>query len=154
MNPQTVVALVAGTLFGAGLAISGMADPERVRAFLDVAGHWDPTLAFVMGGALIPMVVAWWIKRKLTKPLVAPLFDLPGTSRLDMKLFGGAAIFGFGWGIVGLCPGPAIADLAIHPRPALLFVGAMFGGMLLYRGCRMAIPYLTALRVAAETETQ
>ena len=154
MNPQTIIALVAGTLFGAGLAISGMADPERVRAFLDVAGHWDPTLAFVMGGALIPMMVAWRIKRSFTKPLVAPFFDLPGTSRLDVKLLAGAAIFGIGWGIVGLCPGPAIADLAIHPRPALLFVGAMFGGMFFYRVCRMVVPYFTASRAIAETKTQ
>jgi hypothetical protein len=96
-------------LFGAGLALSGMADPSRVRAFLDVAGAWDPTLAFVMGGALIPMSIAWYIKRRLQHPIAAAAFDVPDNVRLDAPLLVGAAIFGIGWGIAGLCPGPAIA---------------------------------------------
>ncbi|MDR3522316.1 MAG: YeeE/YedE family protein [Acidocella sp.] len=154
MNRQALIALAAGILFGAGLAVSGMADPTRVRAFLDVAGKWDPTLAFVMVGAIIPMTIAWRIKAKIAKPLVAPRFDLPGTTRLDAKLLGGAVIFGIGWGVVGLCPGPAIADLAIHPRPALLFVSAMLAGMAAYRGCRLVTAYLAAPAAAAETNSQ
>jgi uncharacterized membrane protein YedE/YeeE len=110
-----------------------MADPSRVRAFLDVAGSWDPTLAFVMGGALIPMSIAWRVRRRLQHPLAAPAFDVPDTVRLDPPLFVGAAIFGVGWGIAGLCPGPAIAGLALNPAQAGLFVLAMLAGMLLHR---------------------
>ena len=127
------VSLLSGVLFGAGLALSGMADPGRVRAFLDVAGSWDPTLAFVMGGALIPMSIAWFVKRRLQHPIVAVAFDVPDTVRLDAPLLIGAAIFGIGWGIAGLCPGPAIAGLALNPVHAGLFVVAMLAGMLLHR---------------------
>jgi uncharacterized membrane protein YedE/YeeE len=133
MNRQTIAALAAGVLFGAGLAISGMADPQRVRGFLDVAGRWDPTLAFVMAGALLPMAIAWRIRDGMRRPWLAPAFDLPGTSRLDTRLLGGAALFGVGWGVAGLCPGPAIADLAIRPWPAFLFVLALLLGMALHR---------------------
>lgn len=130
---QILVALVSGLLFGAGLGWSGMADPVRVQAFLDVFGNWDPTLAFVMGGAIIPMAIAWIIKRKLSTPLVAPSFELPGTTNLDRPLAIGAILFGMGWGIAGLCPGPALADLAIAPLAVLPFVLAMFAGMLVQR---------------------
>jgi uncharacterized protein len=130
---RTIIALITGLLFGAGLAFSGMADPARVRAFLDLFGNWDPTLAFVMGGATIPMAVAWVIKTKLAKPLAAPSFDLPGTARLDRPLAVGAILFGMGWGIAGLCPGPALADLGIAPLSALPFVIAMFAGMMVHR---------------------
>lgn len=127
------LALLAGVLFGAGLAISGMADPARVQAFLDLFGHWDPTLAFVMGGALIPMAIAWRIQKRLAKPLVGDTFDLPGTRMLDRKLIIGAVLFGVGWGLAGLCPGPALADLAIAPLPAAIFVSAMLAGMAIHR---------------------
>ena len=130
---QTLLALLSGTLFGAGLALSGMADPARVRAFLDVAGAWDPTLAFVMGGALVPMAIAWRIKRRLGRPLAAAAFEVPSTQKLDARLRGGAALFGVGWGIAGLCPGPAIASLALDPANATLFVAAMLAGMALHR---------------------
>ncbi len=126
-------ALIAGTLFGAGLAVSGMADPQRVRGFLDLFGTWDPTLAFVMGGALIPMAIAWRIQKRMPTPMVAERFALPTVRDLDPRLVGGAALFGIGWGIAGLCPGPAIADLAIAPVPAAIFVVAMLGGMILHR---------------------
>ena len=128
-----VIALVAGAFFGAGLAISGMADPQRVRGFFDLFGNWDPTLAFVMGGAILPMALAWRVQRRLSKPLAAPRFSLPATARLHPRLVAGAAIFGIGWGIAGLCPGPAIADLALAPLPALTFLAAMLVGMTLYR---------------------
>ena len=130
---QILVALVAGTLFGAGLAFSGMADPARVQGFLDLLGQWDPTLAFVMGGAMIPMAIAWVIQRRLDKPFADARFSLPGTTLIDRKLTIGAVLFGTGWGISGLCPGPAFADLAISPLPALTFVAALLAGMIVHR---------------------
>lgn len=133
MNRAVWIALLSGLLFGAGLAVSGMADPSRVRAFLDVTGRWDPTLAFVMGGAMLPMIVAWRIKARLDRPLVGGDFHLPATTGIDRKLIGGAALFGVGWGIAGLCPGPAIAGLAVRPLPAAIFVAAMLGGMFVNR---------------------
>ena len=130
---QIVIALAAGLLFGAGLAVSGMADPQRVQAFLDLFGAWDPTLAFVMGGAMIPMAIAWVVQRRMRAPFAAQKFDLPGTSGIDRKLAIGALIFGAGWGIGGLCPGPAIADLAIAPAPAATFIAAMLAGMAVHK---------------------
>lgn len=130
---QILVALVAGTLFGAGLAFSGMADPARVQGFLDLLGQWDPTLAFVMGGAMIPMAIAWVIQRRLDKPFADAQFSLPSTTLIDRKLTIGAVLFGTGWGISGLCPGPGFADLAINPLPALAFVAALLAGMIAHR---------------------
>lgn len=129
MNRETLLALVAGLLFGAGLAVSGMADPMRVRGFLDLFGAWDPTLMFVMGGALIPMAIAWRFVPRLTRPYLVPQFVLPTRRDLDARLITGAALFGIGWGIAGLCPGPALADLALAPAPAAIFVAAMAIGM-------------------------
>jgi uncharacterized membrane protein YedE/YeeE len=133
MNRQLFIALFAGALFGAGLAFSGMADPQRVRGFLDLFGRWDPTLAFVMGGALVPMAIAWRIQKRMAAPVLAVRFSLPTNRDLDSRLIGGSALFGIGWGVAGLCPGPAIADLAIAPIPAAIFVLAMLGGMILHR---------------------
>ncbi|KPF76367.1 DUF6691 family protein [Blastomonas sp. AAP25] len=130
---QTAIALAAGLIFGAGLAVSGMADPQRVQAFLDLFGAWDPTLAFVMGGAMIPMAIAWVVQRRMAAPVAASRFDLPGTNRIDPRLAIGGLIFGAGWGIGGLCPGPAIADLAIAPAPAAMFIAAMLAGMAVHR---------------------
>ena len=125
--------LVSGTLFGAGLALGGMTDPARVRGFLDVLGDWDPTLTFVMGGAVLVMAVAWRLQKRLRHPLLAPSFALPERSDVTKPLVGGAAIFGIGWGIAGLCPGPGLAVLAIAPIKALWFVGAMLAGMAVHR---------------------
>ena len=130
---QLLVALIAGSLFGAGLAFSGMADPARVQGFLDLFGRWDPTLAFVMGGAMIPMAIAWVIQRRLDKPFAGEQFSLPGTTLIDRRLTIGAVLFGTGWGISGLCPGPGFADLAINPLPALAFVAALLAGMIAHR---------------------
>jgi len=130
---QATLSLIAGVLFGAGLAFSGMVDPARVQAFLDIFGDWDPTLAFVMGGALIPMAIAWLIQKSMSAPVANPTFHLPGTTKLDGKLAGGAILFGIGWGIAGLCPGPAIADLALNPLPAAIFVAAMLVGMAIHK---------------------
>ena len=130
---QHLIALIVGMLFGAGLALSGMADPARVRGFLDLFGTWDPTLAFVMAGAIVPMAIAWRVQKRLGKPLLAGQFDLPTSTLWDTKLALGAVLFGVGWGIAGLCPGPAIAALALAPASVGWFVLAMLAGMLLHR---------------------
>ncbi len=130
---RILVALIAGTLFGAGLAWSGMADPQRVQGFLDLLGRWDPTLAFVMAGAILPMAIAWVAQRRLDKPFADAHFNLPATITIDARLALGAILFGIGWGIVGLCPGPAIVGLAIAPAGAGVFVVAMLAGMVLQR---------------------
>ncbi|MEO1168174.1 MAG: DUF6691 family protein [Pseudomonadota bacterium] len=129
-----ILALASGTLFGAGLAISGMADPTRVRDFLDLFGRWDPTLAFVMAGAILPMAIAWQIQRRRAAPLVSSEFSVPSTTKIDGKLVNGSLLFGVGWGVAGLCPGPAIAGLALRPSAALIFVVAMVVGMAVHRG--------------------
>lgn len=121
--------LVSGALFGAGLALGGMTDPARVRGFLDLFGAWDPTLAFVMGGAVIVMAIAWRVQVRLAHPLFAEKFALPDRTDLTVKLVGGAALFGIGWGIAGLCPGPGVASLVLEPSGAAAFVVAMLVGM-------------------------
>lgn len=137
---RVTIALVAGTLFGAGLALSGMVDPLRVRGFLDiVGGDWDPTLAFVMAGAILPMAFAWRIRRAMARPVADVAFILPTTSGVDRRLLIGSALFGIGWGLAGLCPGPAIADLALSPLPAATFTAAMIGGFASYRIVERAI---------------
>ena len=135
-------ALVAGTLFGAGLTVSGMTDPQRVRGFLNLFGQWDPTLAFVMGGAVLVMAVAWRLRRHIGYPLFAEKFLLPGRSDLDARLISGSALFGIGWGLAGLCPGPAIASLALAPAAVLPFVVAMVAGMAIHRLLPRSIPSL------------
>lgn len=125
--------LVSGTLFGAGLALGGMTNPARVRGFLDLFGDWDPTLAFVMGGAVIVMAIAWRIQVAMAQPLFAEKFALPTRTDLTPKLVGGSALFGIGWGIAGLCPGPGVAALVIEPASAAIFVVAMLAGMGLMR---------------------
>jgi uncharacterized membrane protein YedE/YeeE len=133
VSRQIAIALAAGILFGAGLAVSGMADPTRVRAFLDIFGKWDPTLAFVMGGALAPMIAAWRFKGRFSKPVAAPNYAWPETQTIDRRLIVGAGLFGIGWGVAGLCPGPAIVDLVVSPTSSAIFVAAMLGGMALHR---------------------
>ncbi|BDI60834.1 DUF6691 family protein [Qipengyuania nanhaisediminis] len=133
MRAPVIVSLASGTLFGAGLAVGGMTNPARVRGFLDILGDWDPTLAFVMGGALIVMAIAWVIQRRMASPAFAGEFALPDTSNLTPRLIGGSALFGIGWGIAGLCPGPGFAALAIEPAKAAAFVVAMLVGMGLSR---------------------
>ena len=125
--------LLVGLIFGAGLALSDMVNPARVMAFLDLAGAWDPTLAFVMAGAILPMALAWLLRKRLERPLADTHFHLPGTDRLDARLAIGAILFGIGWGIGGLCPGPAIAGLALVPQGAAFFLVSMLAGMLLER---------------------
>ena len=128
-----LVAFVSGSLFGGGLALSGMMNPARVRGFLDIFGAWDPTLAFVMGGAVLVMTVAWAIQGRMAQPLVSDEFHLPGTNLINAKLLGGAALFGMGWALAGLCPGPAIASLGTTFVPAAVFVAAMIAGMAIFK---------------------
>jgi len=130
---RTFPPIASGFLFGTGLVVSGMTDPERVRGFLDIFGNWDPTLAFVMGGAILVMAVAWRIQARMQKPIFGTAFSLPDRTDLDPPLLAGAALFGVGWGIAGLCPGPGIASLALSPMNALPFVAAMLVGMLLQK---------------------
>ncbi len=114
---QPAFALASGVLFGAGLALSGMINPAKVLGFLDVAGNWDPTLAFVMLGALVVTMPAFRLATRTTGPWFAPRYMLPERKGLDARLLIGAALFGVGWGLAGFCPGPAIAALvAGEPR--------------------------------------
>lgn len=132
--------LVVGLIFGAGLALSDMVNPARVLAFLDVAGEWDPSLIFVMGGALIPSAISYAVVRRMKRPLLADEFRIPRNRNLEPQLLLGATIFGVGWGLVGLCPGPAIAGLALGNWQLWLFAAAMFGGMLIHRTGIAATP--------------
>ncbi len=133
MNRELLAAILSGLLFGAGLAISGMADPVRVRGFLDIFGNWDSTLVFVMGGAVVVMAVAWVIQGKMSAPLLREEFSLPETATLDVPLVAGAIIFGIGWALAGLCPGPALIGLVLVPTSAFIFVLAMLSGMGIYQ---------------------
>lgn len=124
---------LSGMLFGAGLALGGMTNPARVRGFLDIFGAWDPTLAFVMCGAVAIMAIAWRFVPRMAHPLFAEKFSLPERSDITPQLVGGSALFGIGWGLAGLCPGPGFAALAIAPVEALVFCGTLLAGMVLHR---------------------
>lgn len=121
-------AFVAGGLFGAGLLISGMVDSAKVQGWLDIFGAWDPTLAFVMGGAIIPMAIAWQLTRGRA-PLVGGSFPDKPSPKLGRNLVLGSVMFGMGWGLAGLCPGPSIASLTFNGLGGVVFVAAMALGM-------------------------
>lgn len=122
-------AFVSGALFALGLSLSGMTEPARVIGFLDITGAWDPSLAFVMGGAVSVYALLYrLIVRRLDQPLVADAFHLPTRARPDTKLLVGAALFGAGWGLAGLCPGPALVALGAGKLEAALFTLAMIAG--------------------------
>ncbi|EKO3630511.1 YeeE/YedE family protein [Vibrio metschnikovii] len=125
-----LTSLVTGLLFGLGMVISGMADPTKVIGFLDVAGAWDPSLMFVMGGALLVFMPAYFIVIKpKAKPLNASSFSLANNPHLDSRLISGAVIFGLGWGLAGICPGPAVSSLALGNRDVWVFFVAMLMGL-------------------------
>jgi uncharacterized membrane protein YedE/YeeE len=130
---QALPGLIVGLLFGAGLALSDMINPARVLAFLDFSGHWDPTLAYVMAGAIAPAAAAFAYRKQMKQPLMAEEFRIPLNQTIGWKLVAGAANFGIGWGLIGFCPGPAVAALAFGSWQPWLFVAAMLGGMLLHR---------------------
>jgi uncharacterized membrane protein YedE/YeeE len=124
-------ALLAGLGFGLGLTVSGMVDPLIVLAFLDVAGEWDPSLAFVMGGALLVFTPSYQlVKNKMSQPLFDEKFYVPTTTAIDKPLIIGAVIFGLGWGISGICPGPAVANITGFEEKIFGFIVAMIIGMI------------------------
>ena len=125
--------LGAGLIFGAGLALSDMVNPARVQAFLNVAGAWDPTLAFVMGAAILPSAIAYLIRRRMDRPLLESRFAIPESRTLDRPLLIGAALFGIGWGLGGFCPGPALAGLVLGAWQPWLFAAAMLAGMAVHK---------------------
>jgi uncharacterized protein len=127
---RLATALVSGLIFGLGLSLSGMLDPVRVQGFLDVFGTWDPSLAFVLGGAVVVAFAGVAVSRRVNKPVFDAQFHLPGTHRVDRRLVVGSALFGIGWGIAGLCPGPAISALALGRVEIVAFVTTMVLGMI------------------------
>ena len=142
-----LVSLIAGTLFGAGLTISGMVNPQKILNFLDVAaipsGGWDPTLAVVMGSAVGVMALTYFFQSGLSSPVMGSKFFLPNRRDIDTPLVAGAVLFGVGWGLAGICPGPAIAALAVtqaHLPDFGIFIAAMVFGIALRIGTRPKLP--------------
>lgn len=121
-------ALIAGLVFGLGLIISGMANPEKIQNFLDLFGHWDPSLAFVMGGAIAVTLPGYLLLKKRSKPVLSEEFKWPTATDIDAKLLGGAALFGIGWGISGFCPGPALTSLPMAANGTFVFTVTMLFG--------------------------
>jgi uncharacterized membrane protein YedE/YeeE len=130
---RALAGLAAGLLFGLGLALSGMMNPVRVLGFLDVAGKWDPSLAFVLAGAVAVSTAGVLIARRRAHPAFAARFNWPDTRGIDRRLVLGAMVFGVGWGLAGFCPGPAIAALTLGYGKCFLFAAAMLAGMALHR---------------------
>ncbi len=126
---RQVIAFLAGGVFGTGLLISGMTNTLKVQAWLDVFGDWDPTLAFVMGGAILPMAIAWRIAARRKISAVGTVFPAPADLKIDPKLAIGSVLFGAGWGLSGLCPGPAMASATFGGLGGLIFLLSMAAGM-------------------------
>jgi len=126
---RNLFAFIAGGLFGAGLFVSGMTDTSKVQGWLDVFGAWDPTLAFVMGGAMIPMFIAWRLRERRSAPVLGGTFPPTPPQKLDRGLIGGSIMFGMGWGLAGLCPGPSVASLSYGGTGHWVFFAAMIAGM-------------------------
>ena len=134
------VSFVVGLVFGLGIMISGMANPAKVMNFFDVAGSWDPSLAFVMGGALVTTFLGYRLVLGRKAPLLASHFQLPTNRKIDFQLVSGAAIFGVGWGIAGFCPGGAIPALGTGKSEVLVFVVALVVGLLVTRTVMHRLP--------------
>jgi uncharacterized membrane protein YedE/YeeE len=130
---SAAVAFVVGLTFALGLGLGGMTQPARVLAFLDVAGRWDPSLALVMLGAITVYALGFRLATRRGRPVLAPAFALPARTIIDVRLVAGAVVFGVGWGLAGLCPGPAITSLGSGKPEAAVFVAAMLGGMMVQR---------------------
>lgn len=129
---RNFAALLAGLIFGLGLTISEMVNPAKVLAFLDLFGNWDPSLAFVMGAALLVTAIGYRIAWARPKPVFADQFQVPGNRQIDQRLAVGAVLFGIGWGLVGLCPGPAISALTFGGTQIYVFLASMGAGMALF----------------------
>lgn len=129
---KNMSALIAGLIFGLGLTVSGMVNPAKVLAFLDVLGDWDPSLAFVMGAALAVTAIGYRFAWRRPSPVFADKFQLPGNRAIDTRLAVGSALFGAGWGLVGLCPGPALAAVTFGGPPAWTFLAAMTAGTVMF----------------------
>lgn len=127
-----VSAFIVGLIFGLGLILSGMTDPSKVIGFLDLAGNWDPSLAFVMGGAVLVGLIAFPFAEKRTKAWLGDVMRLPTASNIDRRLVLGSMTFGAGWGLAGYCPGPALASIAQGGEKPLIFVAAMLVGMAVF----------------------
>lgn len=131
---KNLVSLLAGGLFGFGLALSQMTNPEKIINFLDFfGGTWDPTLALVLGGAVLVTLASFRFILRRERPLLAPRFHLPTRHDIDGRLIGGAAIFGVGWGLAGLCPGPGVASIAQGAWRPVIFLMGVIAGMLVFR---------------------
>jgi len=126
---RSIFILLIGTLFGAGLAVGGMLNPAKVAGFLDLFGLWDPSLAFVMGGGVVVNFIGHRMVMKRSQPLFSDMFHIPTTQVIDKKLIAGAILFGIGWGLAGLCPGPAISSLLLNPQDGVGFVVLMLAGI-------------------------
>lgn len=140
--------LLAGLVFGLGLLVSGMADPGKVLGFLDLAGVWDPSLAFVMAGAIAVGALAFFAARPHTRSLLGAEMKLPSARQIDRRLVGGSLLFGVGWGVAGFCPGPALVAVGLGELKALVFVAAMLVGMGLFEWLEGSARRKAALRVA------
>ncbi len=127
-----LIAFGVGLIFGIGLLISGMTQPEKIFGFLDIFGRWDPSLAFVMGGALAVAAPGFYFAQKRGKSAFGEPLALPKKQDIDPRLLSGALIFGIGWGLAGVCPAPAIVNLGFASGPAYVFAAAMIAGMALY----------------------
>jgi uncharacterized membrane protein YedE/YeeE len=137
---RLVSAFAIGLIFGLGISISGMIDPAKVLNFFDLAGTWDPSLAFVMAGALAVAIPGYRLVLGRPRPALAPRFDLPETQRIDQRLILGSAAFGIGWGIAGYCPGGALPALGTGEASVFVFVAALIAGMLAARWLKARYP--------------
>lgn len=144
-----VTEFLVGLLFGLGLLLSGMTDPGKVIGFLDLSGLWDPSLAFVMGGAIAVGFFAFAVAKKRTQSFMGGALHLPTSSQIDRRLVVGSALFGVGWGIAGFCPGPGLVSMAAGQPKAAVFVVAMLVGMVAFELADRLIHKPIALRKAA-----
>lgn len=128
-----IFASISGLIFGFGLALGGMLNPSKVQGFLNIFGVWDPSLAFVMGGGIIVNAIGYYFVLKRDKPLFAEKFAIPTNKNIDKNLLIGSAVFGIGWGLAGLCPGPVISNVLLQPQDALIFLIIMIFGLFLGR---------------------
>ncbi len=128
---RNIFSALAGGLFGAGLIVSGVTDTQKVQGWLDIFGAWDPTLAFVLGAAMLPMALAWRVAARREKALLGSAFPMPHEPMIDRPLVVGSLMFGAGWGLAGLCPGPAIASLGFGGTGGVVYLAAMIAGMMI-----------------------